>query len=88
LHYLGGKILRLNRDGSIPADIPSPAVAGWTLGNRTAGWPSIPSTATWATEHGPSVNGREWGNDEVNLIQRGKNYGWPLIMAPLESRTT
>ena len=68
-----GKILRLNRDGSIPADNPFPGSAVYTLGHRNVqGLAWQPGTGRlYATEHGPT------GNDEVNLIERGQNYGWP-----------
>jgi glucose/arabinose dehydrogenase len=85
---LGGKILRLNPDGTIPADNPlGPGSPVWTLGHRNPqGLAFDPKTGNlWATEHGPSG---EWlgigKNDEVNRILRGKNYGWPLIIGAAE----
>jgi len=84
LKYLGGKILRLNRDGSIPADNPfGPQSPVWTLGNRNPqGMAFDPFNGNmWATEHGPSGEWTGVGQyDEVNHIERGKNYGWPLII--------
>ncbi|MGH2369729.1 MAG: PQQ-dependent sugar dehydrogenase, partial [Chloroflexota bacterium] len=68
-----GKILRLERDGSIPADNPFPGSPVYTLGHRNVqglAW-QPGSGRLYATEHGPV------GNDEVNLIERGQNYGWP-----------
>lgn len=74
LSVYAGKILRINDDGTTPADNPygSPV---WTWGHRhPQGIDWNPTTGEmWATEHGPS------GNDEVNLIERGRNYGWPVI---------
>lgn len=72
-----GKIHRINRDGSIPEDNPDlgkNAVASiYTFGNRNPQGLTIhPQTKEiWSSEHGPM------GGDEINLIQSGKNYGWP-----------
>ena len=77
LESLNGKILRLNDDGSIPDDNPF-GNSVWSTGHRNAqglAWDS--HGRLWSTEHGPS--GSETGNDEVNLIEPGKNYGWPLL---------
>lgn len=74
---LNGKILRINFDGSIPSDNPF-GNAVYSYGHRNPqglAWDS--QGRLWATEHGPS--GSETGNDEVNLIIKGGNYGWPLI---------
>jgi glucose/arabinose dehydrogenase len=75
-----GKILRLNDDGSIPKDNPFVGREGYrpeiySLGHRTIlGLTLHPVTgALWETENGPQ------GGDEVNIIQAGKNYGWPLV---------
>lgn len=76
----GGKIYRLNPDGSIPADNPFVNTAGaktaiYSYGNRNPqGMAKNPATgAIWANEHGPQ------GGDEINIVQKGKNYGWPLV---------
>lgn len=75
-----GKIHRLHDDGRIPADNPFvdqpdafPPI--WTYGNRNPqGLAFHPQTgALWSSEHGPR------GGDEINLIERGNNYGWPVI---------
>jgi glucose/arabinose dehydrogenase len=75
-----GKILRLNDDGTIPRDNPFVGRAGYrpeiySMGHRTVlGLTFHPTTgALWETENGPQ------GGDEVNIIQPGKNYGWPLV---------
>ncbi|MBI2619064.1 MAG: PQQ-dependent sugar dehydrogenase [Ignavibacteriales bacterium] len=78
---LGGKILRLNDDGSIPPDNPDPKSAIFALGVRN------PQGIDWhprfkllfETEHGPSGFDGPGGGDEVNIIEAGKNYGWPVI---------
>jgi glucose/arabinose dehydrogenase len=75
-----GKVHRIHDDGRIPQDNPFVDTAGafpsiWTYGNRNAqGLDLHPLTGElWESEHGPR------GGDEINLIERGKNYGWPLI---------
>jgi glucose/arabinose dehydrogenase len=86
LDSLAGKTLRLNDDGSVPPDNPfvgrsdaRPEI--WTLGNRNAqGIDWQPGTnLLFETEHGPSGFDGPGGGDEVNILERGKNYGWPLI---------
>lgn len=81
LTSLGGKMLRINRDGSIPDDNPFPHSPVWTYGHRNAqGFDWDPATGTLiATEHGPSLIDGPAGGDEVNIIERGKNYGWPIV---------
>ena len=76
----GGKILRLNDDGSVPPDNPFIGRPGYkpeifALGIRNAlGLTIHPDTGElWETENGPQ------GGDEVNIIRAGRNYGWPLI---------
>lgn len=74
---LAGKILRINEDGSTPDDNPFNS-AVWSYGHRNVqGLAWDDQGRLWATEHGPS--GLETGNDELNLISKGSNYGWPLI---------
>jgi glucose/arabinose dehydrogenase len=75
-----GKIVRLNDDGSIPrnnpfVDQPPARPEIWTLGHRNEQGLAVDrdTGAVWETEHGP------WGGDELNLIEKGKNYGWPVI---------
>ena len=87
LNSLNGKILRLEPDGSAPTDNPFPGPGPqqyvWSYGHRHPqgiGWDAL--GRMWETEHGPSgetyAQG-ERGRDEVNRIDRGGNYGWPLI---------
>ncbi len=75
-----GKLLRLNDDGSVPDDNPFVGLAGhkpeiYSYGHRNPqGLAVHPDTGVvYATEHGPQ-NG-----DELNVIQEGENYGWPLV---------
>jgi glucose/arabinose dehydrogenase len=78
---LAGKVLRLNNDGSIPADNPAPGSPVWSLGHRNVqGIAWHPDTrALYETEHGPSDPFPNCCNDEVNLIVPGANYGWPTV---------
>jgi glucose/arabinose dehydrogenase len=74
LSTYAGKILRFNDDGTVPSDNPfgSPV---WTWGHRHPqgiGWHHV-SGDLWSTEHGAT------GNDELNRIVKGSNYGWPVI---------
>jgi aldose sugar dehydrogenase len=74
-----GKIVRLNDDGSVPADNPFFAQGGvaaqvWSLGHRNMlGLAFDAQGRLWAHEMGPA------GGDELNLIERGSNYGWPVV---------
>ena len=78
---LGGKTLRLNPDGSIPADNPFPGSPIFSLGHRNAqGIDWQPGTGLqFQTEHGPSGFDGPGGGDEVNIVEAGKNYGWPVV---------
>jgi glucose/arabinose dehydrogenase len=81
LASLGGKTLRLNPDGTIPADNPFPGSAVYSLGHRNSqglDW-DPKSGLQFQTEHGPSGFDGPGGGDEVNIVEAGKNYGWPLI---------
>lgn len=80
LDNVKGKIHRLMDDGRIPADNPFVQTPGarasiWSYGNRNPqGLVFDPQTKKlWETEHGPK------GGDELNLIEKGKNYGWPVV---------
>jgi glucose/arabinose dehydrogenase len=75
-----GSILRLNVDGSVPQDNPFVDIQGarneiWSYGHRNPQglvWDGV-NQRLWSIEHGPR------GGDELNLIERGGNYGWPII---------
>jgi len=81
LQSLAGKILRINRDGSFPADNPFPNSPIWTYGHRNSQGLALDlrNNILWSSEHGPSIIDGPAGGDEINLIEKGKNYGWPLI---------
>ena len=74
-----GKIVRINKDGSVPADNPFAGKAGaateiWSSGHRNVqGATLAPDGTLWTHEHGPQ------GGDEINLPRPGANYGWPVI---------
>jgi aldose sugar dehydrogenase len=77
---LGGKVLRLKDDGSVPADNPFVGKAGarpevYTLGHRSVlGFTQRPGThEMWISEMGPN------GGDEINVLKPGLNYGWPVV---------
>jgi glucose/arabinose dehydrogenase len=71
---LNGKILRLNPDGSVPADNPFRGSAVYSLGHRNVqGLAFDRAGRLWATEFGQNER------DEVNLVRPGRNYGWPLV---------
>ena len=80
LSSLAGKILRINPDGTIPTDNPFESSPVFSYGHRN------PQGLAWSTnemfvssEHGPSGE-LGYGHDEVNIILKGKNYGWPNIV--------
>ena len=83
-----GKLIRLDMDGGVPADNPFvgrkdalPQI--WSYGHRNGqGLAVDPRTGTlWESEHGPR------GGDEINLPQRGKNYGWPIASNGMDYAT-
>jgi aldose sugar dehydrogenase len=81
-NHLAGKVLRLKDDGTVPPDNPFVGRAGYrpeiyTMGHRNMiGLAVHPETgAIWESENGPN------GGDEINVLQPGKNYGWPLVSA-------
>lgn len=81
LSKLHGKILRINGDGTIPSDNPFPNSPIWSYGHRNPqGIDWFPGTEVmWSTEHGPSGFDGPGGGDEVNVIVKGQNYGWPEV---------
>jgi len=80
LSSLAGKILRINPDGTIPDDNPFDSSAIFSYGHRN------PQGIAWnddgmlvSSEHGPSGE-MGYGHDEINVIVKGKNYGWPKVV--------
>jgi aldose sugar dehydrogenase len=78
-----GKVMRIRTDGTVPPDNPFAGLSGgapvqeaiWSYGHRNPQGAALhPTTGQlWAVEHGPQ------GGDELNLVQPGRNYGWPLV---------
>lgn len=87
LTSLAGKILRLEPDGSIPADNPFPGSPVWSYGHRNPqGLAWTAEGRLYATEHGPTGDLGLAAHDEVNLIEPGRNYGWPDVVGTLVRR--
>src|SRR5438034_4148978 len=70
---VNGKILRLNLDGSIPADNPVPGNPYWSFGHRNPQGLVFANNIIYSSEHGPDTD------DEINIIEKGRNYGWPVV---------
>ncbi len=86
LDSLAGKTLRLNDDGTVSSDNPFVGQSNvrpeiWTYGHRNSqGLDWQPGTnLMFQAEHGPSIFDGPAGGDEVNIVEKGKNYGWPVI---------
>jgi len=74
LEHLSGKFLRLNLDGSIPGDNPFQDNPVYSFGHRNAqGLYLAPNGIIYSSEHGPATD------DELNIIEPGRNYGWPDV---------
>ena len=87
LDGLLGKIVRLNPDGSVPKDNPFVGKEGvrpeiWSIGHRNAQAAALhPTTGElWEVEHGTR------GGDEINIVRKGRDYGWPTIAYGIEYR--
>jgi glucose/arabinose dehydrogenase len=74
-----GKLIRINKDGTVPPDNPFVGLAGalpeiWSYGHRNAQGATLsPDGVLWMHEHGPQ------GGDEINIPKAGANYGWPEV---------
>jgi glucose/arabinose dehydrogenase len=73
-----GKVLRINADGSIPADNPVTGNPTWSYGHRNPQGMVFANNKLYASEHGPNIE------DEVNIIEKGRNYGWPNVNGPCD----
>lgn len=73
-----GKILRFNPDGSIPTDNPFTGNPVWSYGHRNPQGLIFVNNKCYASEHGPNIE------DEVNIIEKGRNYGWPNVNGPCD----
>ena len=68
-----GKILRLNLDGTIPSDNPVAGNPYWSFGHRNPQGLVFANNLLYSSDHGPSTD------DEINIIEKGRNYGWPNV---------
>jgi len=76
IHTINGKVLRLNIDGSIPSDNPFSGNLVWSYGHRNPQGLVMANNSLYASEHGPDTE------DELNIIEKGRNYGWPEVKGP------
>ena len=74
--HLSGKILRLNLNGTIPADNPNPASFVWSIGHRNPQGMVYANGKLYCSSHGANIE------DEINLLQQSGNYGWPNVEGP------
>jgi glucose/arabinose dehydrogenase len=70
---VNGKVLRINLDGTIPADNPVAGNPYWSYGHRNPQGLVFANNKLYSAEHGPN------NDDEINIIEKGKNYGWPNV---------
>jgi glucose/arabinose dehydrogenase len=75
---VSGKVLRFNLDGSIPADNPFAGSPIWSYGHRNQQGLVVANGIMYASEHGPNEE------DEVNIIEKKRNYGWPKVNGPCD----
>jgi hypothetical protein len=73
VNSLNGKVLRLNLDGTIPSDNPIVGNPLWSYGHRNAQGLVLGNGILYSSEHGPA------NDDEINIIEKGRNYGWPQV---------
>lgn len=78
LNSRNGKVLRINFDGTIPDDNPDPTSSVWTIGHRNPQGLVYAGDSLFSSEHGPDTD------DEVNMIHRAGNYGWPDVRGNCE----
>lgn len=73
VNALNGKTLRINLDGSIPNDNPVSGSPVWSWGHRNAQGLIYANGKFYSSEHGPTTD------DELNILEKGRNYGWPNV---------
>lgn len=73
-----GKVMRLNADGTVPADNPIAGNPLWSYGHRNPQGLVFANNKLYESEHGPNIE------DEVNIIEKGRNYGWPTVNGPCD----
>lgn len=79
---VNGKILRLNLDGTVPADNPVAGNPYWTTGHRNPQGLVMVNDKLYASEHGANIE------DELNSIEKSRNYGWPRVEGPCNGSET
>jgi len=82
INTLNGKVLRLNIDGTVPSDNPFPNNPVWSYGHRNPQGIVMANNILYASEHGPDIE------DELNIIEKGRNYGWPDVKGPCNGQET
>mgnify|MGYP003546918316 CR=1 FL=1 len=75
---VSGKVLRFTLDGTIPADNPYAGSPVWSFGHRNQQGLVVVNGKMYASEHGPNLE------DEVNIIEKNRNYGWPSVSGPCD----
>jgi glucose/arabinose dehydrogenase len=78
LNSRSGKILRLNTDGTVPAENPFIGNPVWSYGHRNPQGLIFVNNKWYESEHGPNIE------DELNIIEKGRNYGWPNVNGPCD----
>jgi glucose/arabinose dehydrogenase len=78
VNTLNGKVLRLNLDGTIPSDNPFPNNPVWSFGHRNPQGLVMANDILYESEHGPDIE------DELNIIEKNRNYGWPNVKGPCD----
>lgn len=73
VNAVNGKTLRINLDGSIPSDNPMSGSPVWSWGHRNAQGLVYANSRFYSSEHGPA------NDDELNILEKGRNYGWPDV---------
>jgi len=73
LQSRNGKVLRINLDGTVPADNPLPGNPVWAWGLRNSQGLTYANDRLYGSEHGPD------SDDECNILLKGRNYGWPAV---------
>ena len=81
LNNLNGKLSRMNLDGTVPDDNPYTDNYIWSFGHRNQQGLVLANGKVYTSEHGSSTN------DEINLIKKGRNYGWPNVQGFCDSQS-
>ncbi|MEN6617632.1 MAG: PQQ-dependent sugar dehydrogenase, partial [Syntrophorhabdus sp.] len=88
LSLLNGKILRITPEGAIPKDNPFRNSPVWSYGHRNPqgiAWHPV-TKDLFISEHGPTGESLVFGHDEINVVKKGGNYGWPKVVAAVSQK--